>query len=433
MNRDHPVAHGTPALGAGLGVGHAASEPGVPGCVRDRERQLNRPGPGSGSQPGQHWPALDGLRAVAVLAVMVHHLNGAFPGGYLGVDVFFVLSGFLITSLLTGEWDRRGGRVSFRDFYARRALRLFPALGCVIVAAVVVAGLLELLGVRNAAYTTATFTGLPWVVLFAGDWPRAFDHASLGLLGHTWSLAVEEQFYLLWPTVFVLLLRRGLRRDRLAISLALIAVAQMICRTAAAHAGYSSDRVFFGADTRSDGLFIGCAVALWLASGRLTRQGQLPGRLLALAVWPAMTVLLLLFVHPSLVGGPTAMSAAVLASGVVLTGVVLGKVPRSLDRLLSSWQAVWIGRRSYGLYLWHYLIFTAAASLSEHYIKGFPVRLGQGQSIYAGYTGVVVVASFIAAVLSYHFVELPALRLKRRFREQPVSVPLPDEVGGLAQ
>src|SRR5271154_4756056 len=175
----------------------------------------------------RHWAALDGLRAVAILTVMLYHV-GIIPGGYLAVDLFFVLSGFLITSLLITEWDA-SGRVSFRNFYARRALRLFPALGCVIVASVLIGVILTTTGGPIArADVHATLEAIPWVLGFAGNWVRAFDSqalvGSLGALGQTWSLAVEEQFYLLWPALFVLAMRRRIRRDRLALVLVLLAV-----------------------------------------------------------------------------------------------------------------------------------------------------------------------------------------------------------------
>jgi peptidoglycan/LPS O-acetylase OafA/YrhL len=393
--------------------------------VPDREPQLSQPEPEGGSQlkrPKQHWPALDGLRAIAVLAVMIYHV-GVLPGGYLGVDVFFVLSGFLITWLLIGEWEKRG-RISFRDFYVRRALRLFPALGCVIAVAVIFAGLMELAGRPSyRPYSLGTFEGLPWVVTFVGNWARALDPSSLagslGLLGHTWSLGVEEQFYLLWPALFVLLMRRHFSRGRLAFFLALTAIAEMIYRLAGTLAGDNSSRIYYGTDTHSDGLIIGCAVAFWLASGRSSGR-QVPSGLLKGATWVGTAVLALLFLLGDRSDAPVEVSVAVLAAGAVLVGVVTGKVPAAVGGLLSSPHAVLIGRRSYGLYLWQYVILQAVVAL-------YPATALDGRRISVAVTlGAVFAAPFIAAELSYRFVELPALRLKRLFRGQQITrSPLP--------
>jgi peptidoglycan/LPS O-acetylase OafA/YrhL len=376
---------------------------------------LTQAGPGDGLQPPR-WPALDGLRAVAVLAVILYHF-GLLPGGYLGVDLFFVLSGFLITSLLIRGWDRRGGRISFRDFYVRRVLRLFPALGCVIAVTVVLTAFMELSGPSSdRPYVVGTLEGLPWVVTFVGNWARTFDPASslgsLGLLGHTWSLAVEEQFYLLWPALFVLLMRRRFSRGGIALSLAIIAVAEMIYRMAATFAGYSSHRIYYGTDTHSDGLLIGCAIAFWLASHRSAWVYQTAGVLLKCATGLATAVLVTLFVLGDLSRAPIEVSLAVLACGAVLVGVVTGRLPVFLERLLSAEGTVLIGRRSYGLYLWQYVIFEAALAL-------YPAEfLGRRRIVTAVIIGVLFIVPFMVTELSYRFIELPALRLKRRFREE---------------
>src|SRR5260370_32698769 len=142
--------------------------------------------PANSAQKG-HWPALDGLRAVAILAVIAIHV-GVLPGGYLGVDVFFVLSGFLITSLLIGEWDKRAG-VSFRNFYLRRALRLLPALACVLAAASVLAVVLEFAGPPvDRAYGVTTLNAIPWVIIFSSNFVQATHPGllPLGALRHTW-------------------------------------------------------------------------------------------------------------------------------------------------------------------------------------------------------------------------------------------------------
>lgn len=362
------------------------------------------------------WPALDGLRAVAVLAVIIFHF-GVLPGGYLGVDLFFVLSGFLITSLLIQEWDKRGGSISFRDFYMRRVLRLFPALGCVITVAVVLALYMELSGPPSARpYAEGTLKGLPWVVAFAGNWVRALSPASsvlgsLGLLGHTWSLAVEEQFYLLWPALFVLLMRRRFSRGFIALTLTFIAAMQMAYQVAMVFAGYSNDRIHYGTDTRSDGLVIGCAIAFWLSSYRHGRVPNLPAAWARRATGLAATVVLIFFVSAGGPWAPVALPLAVLACGVVLAGVVTGKLPASLERVLSCEPSVLIGRRSYGLYLWQYLMLETAVALHPAEYQGHTRGLVPGVT-----AGALFIAFFALAELSYRYVELPALRLKRRFR-----------------
>ena len=402
-----------------------------PGALRALDgdaRADTRPGPGveagqggpSGdSGPKRHWPALDGLRAVAVLAVVVFHL-GLLPGGYLGVDVFFVLSGFLITSLLISEWDKRNGRISFRDFYARRILRLFPALGCVIVAASALAVLAEVArGAAAAPYAHATLGAVPWVILFTGN-IRDILHPGpfmMGPLNQTWSLAVEEQFYLFWPALFVLLMRRRLGRSRLALSLAVIAVAEMVYRAVMTHHGYGQGRISYGTDTHSDGLLIGCALAFWLASRRSSQQGQMAGKLVNGVTWLGVIVLVGLFMLGQQAGAWVEVSAAVVASGVVVAGLTLGGGPASLNRFLSSRSAVLIGRRSYGLYLWHWVILAIAEVLFSLYGGGLhPAGPGEQRIVAALPFGVVIAVSFLAAELSYRYVELPALRVKRRFQ-----------------
>ncbi len=176
-----------PGLGGGL-LSHVPLEPEPKGPVNG------------------HWAALDGMRAFAVIAVMLFHFQQPhfFLGGYVGVDVFFVLSGFLITSLLISERDQFG-TVWVRGFYARRALRLFPALALVVVSC---AGIVLILGDLSGRRHD-TLVGIPFATFFVGNWVLGLaDSLKLGLLNHTWSLGIEEQFYLLWPITLVVLLRR---------------------------------------------------------------------------------------------------------------------------------------------------------------------------------------------------------------------------------
>jgi peptidoglycan/LPS O-acetylase OafA/YrhL len=373
--------------------------------------------------PKRHWPALDGLRGVAVLGVILYHAR-VLSGGFLGVDVFFVLSGFLITSLLISEWDQRGA-VSFRDFYARRVLRLFPALGCVIVAALLLLGSLAVIGSPgDRSFARSTLDAVPWVVAFAGNWVRALDPSaligSLGAFGHTWSLAVEEQFYLVWPAVFVLLMRRRLNRRRLALALALLALAEMVYRVWLARLGYGQYRIYYATDTHSDGLLIGCAAAFWLASRPAGQQvASSAHRAMARLTWVGAGGLAVLFIAAYRQGDPTTTSLAVLASGLLLVGVVTGRTPAALQRLLTSPRVVRVGRRSYGLYLWQYVLLCMTEGLYLRYTSASMAGTLLGRLIFACALMAEVVATFIVAELSYRFVELPALRLKQKF--QPIS------------
>ncbi len=217
--------------------------------------------PANGGVHRRYWPALDGLRGVAVLLVLAYHLGYSIPrGGFVGVDVFFVLSGFLITTLLLDEFSRRGS-IAFGAFYIRRGLRLLPALVVVSLFAVV---LVQWRG--TAAQQDQTEAGLPLVLLYVVNWAMALDFMpAVGWLGHTWSLAIEEQFYLLGPLLLLLLMKRSATHRRSAFLLLVASVVVIIYRSAGTLQGWSAHRLYMGLDTHSDRLLMGCALAFWLA------------------------------------------------------------------------------------------------------------------------------------------------------------------------
>jgi peptidoglycan/LPS O-acetylase OafA/YrhL len=356
-----------------------------------------------------HWGSLDGLRGVAVVAVMIYHFKArAFNAGYLGVDVFFVLSGFLITTLLLGETAAYGA-VHLKHFYARRALRLFPAL-CGVILVSLAAALLW----SSAPWSRATITGIPFVILYVGNWVRAFDPnpSSLGLLGHTWSLAVEEQFYLLWPVAFIVLLKIS-GRVRIGVVLLAMAAGVMAYRAALIAHGVSIDRISNGFDTHCDGLLLGCALAFLLTSAP-TIAWLHPYRTPIRVAGSLGAAALLLFMALGTSRDPTiygiGMSFAAIATFVIVLAVMTAGFPGCY--LLETRLAVWIGRRSYGLYLWHYPVFLmwsfqgSAKAKAVEFAAAFAV-------------------SVVLAALSYRFIELPFLRQKRRFqREEAVPATL---------
>jgi peptidoglycan/LPS O-acetylase OafA/YrhL len=357
---------------------------------------------------GRHIPALDGLRGLSVVAVVVYHLGvtvhgkRVLAGGYVGVDVFFVLSGFLISSLLLSELDAHG-RVSLPSFYTRRALRLFPALAVVIVFAVIAC-------LTFASSTKgSTLAGLPWVILYVGNWDRALENPqALGLLLHTWSLAVEEQFYILWPALFILIFGR-LRRRNVAGSILLgAAVAVALYRLAAYEAGWSVARVFNGLDTHSDGLLIGCAVAFFastasLAGGPRRRLSAPAVRGLTVVAVVAIAAVTVTCNYGHAVTNDLAITVGAFGTGGLVWGVLFEPIGW-MTAILESRVAVWVGKRSYGLYLWHLPIIMAMNFSSDKGLRLYTECL------------VALLLSFAATALSYRLVELPFLRLKRNFR-----------------
>jgi peptidoglycan/LPS O-acetylase OafA/YrhL len=356
-------------------------------------------------QPGQ-WalgrrPALDGLRGVAVLAVMLFHGPGEpLVGGFLGVDIFFVLSGFLITSLLVAEVAERG-RVAIGRFWIRRLLRLVPALGLLCVVLVVVR-----IGTGEAQHTA----GMPQVLLYVANWARTEGGLLAGPLTHTWSLAIEEQFYVVWPLVLGFLLRRRLP---VALAVTVLGVAgSAILRSGLWDGAQSYLRVYNGSDTRADGLLLGCAVALAASMG-LGRA--LSPKLVSVSARIGLALLgvLILFVndHASFMYEWGLLLVNLSAAAVV---VALAVVPDArLVRLFSLPPLVAAGRLSYGLYLWN---------LPVNYFFGNAFDLVP--AVVAA--PVALVLTWLLAAISRGMVEEPALRLRDRLernRVAPVSSP----------
>lgn len=350
-----------------------------------------------------HRPGLDGLRAVAVTLVVLQHTGdflvsddgpsltgGPFlPGGFLGVDLFFVLSGFLITTLLLEE-HRRSGRIAFAHFYERRALRLLPALGVLLVGTTIwVAATGDGLRAHLRGVAAATFYVWNWAVAAGADL------GDFGL-GHLWSLAVEEQFYLAWPLALALLLL-ALRRRPAMVAVACVALACVaaVVRWRVADGAGIGD-AYVRTDTRADALLIGAALGAARVSSafspRASRWMVAPG-LVALTVLAATTS----FTEAWLYRGGFTLVAVIAAS--VVCGVVAD--PSVAAGVLDHPAVVRLGTLSYTTYLLHYPVFQAVGD-----------RLGD-QAVAVR----IVVAWSIAALLvvaCHRLVELPFLRLKDR-------------------
>ncbi len=350
-------------------------------------------------------PGLDGLRALAVVAVFAYHARiDWLPGGFLGVDLFFVLSGYLITSLLLVEWEARN-RIDLRRFWLRRARRLLPALVVVVLGALVLSAIFAR---QDLAHTRGDAVSS---LLYYTNWHEIFANRSYfvrtgnpSLLTHLWSLAVEEQFYLVWPLLLVpALVLLGRRRLPMLVIAGIAASAALMWILY--NPGSDPSRVYFGTDTRAFLLLMGILLALvWPAIERLRRA--LP--LLELLGIAALVGAVLLFrnmqdFNPTLFrGGDLAASFCFV---VLIAAVAHPKT--GIGKALGVAPLRWIGERSYGIYLWHWPIIVLLAGVNTR--PGFGIVAAEAALVLA------------AATLSYRFVEQPIRigSLQRRLAQRP--------------
>lgn len=364
---------------------------------------------------GQYLPALDGLRAFAVAGVVAYHLGmGWMSGGYLGVDLFFVLSGFLITSLLLEEWITTA-RIRLAAFWARRARRLLPALFLLLatIGLFVVlygrfgppgsAGQIDLSELRGDALAT---------LLYVANWHTIFAHQSYfaqfsspSPLVQTWSLAIEEQFYLLWPLVLlVILMAKNWRRVGMAIAV-VGAAGSALLMGLLYRPGINATLVYFGTDTHAFDLLAGVAVAMAVAG-----RGQPEPRARKALHVAAPLCAVALGMCWVIGGGATQVPRTWMFDGgflacAVLAAVIIADV-RQLDqgplaKVLSFHPFRWIGMISYGIYLWHWPIIVYFDQVRTG-LRGAPLDVAR------------VGLTLVAATASYYLVERPLRR--RRFQ-----------------
>lgn len=365
-------------------------------------------------------PGLDGLRAIAVLLVIVYHFwPTVLPGGMIGVDIFFVISGFLITSLLLRE-GALNGRIALGSFWVRRARRLLPAIALMILVlgpvSLIVGGDIQV-NLGRQLLGAATFSS-NWISIFAGN--DYFAQTSPELFTNFWSLAVEEQFYVLWPLLIVasgLLLGRRWRHFSAIMVLGILAslgVAAFLLMN-----GTPISRIYYGTDTHLYGLLLGALLAFarpWslyppMGKKALYRVAQPFGLIAFTRVMVSWLSLFALIPYAILVpeSAPGAIPWGLFGASLLALGVIQGMLPdmlagasEALRRLLNFAPLRWVGERSYGLYLWHWPL-----AVVMHYVLG----ANRSPLVNVG----VLVATFAIAEMSYRWIETPIRR--RGFRE----------------
>ncbi len=373
-------------------------------------------------------PSLDGIRALSVVAVIIYHANKLWlPGGFLGVEVFFVISGYLITLLLLAESEQNGS-VSLRQFWLRRARRLLPALWVVLIGVVIFASLFqrEILGTLRGDVVAALLYGFNWFQIWGGT--SYFTSFEFVPLRHLWSLAVEEQFYLIWPLVMLLVAKLGKQRlpkvgvGFFGASLAVALYMGFTYRTGTISTidetpgqfmslfGHSVSRVdflFLGTLTRSGGLLLGAALAIWWRPWLLKRsQLEINKKLLdCIGLGGLVALALMMFRFQTVTQGTDAGTVGydflfrggfflVDLASVVVIATAVHPASTIISRSLGNPVLVWLGRRSYGFYLFHWPVFQFYRRFAGNGLTPYEFVL-------------LVLLALAITELSYRYVETP--------------------------
>jgi peptidoglycan/LPS O-acetylase OafA/YrhL len=370
-----------------------------------------------------HRPALDGVRGLSILVVMFEHgflfLYGR--GGFLGVDIFFVLSGLLITALLAQEWQEKNS-ISFKRFYTRRALRLLPGLF-----ALVIFTTIQVLLFPPEVGRLPVFRHLLGVLFYVENWVGGYT-----VIGHTWSLSIEEQFYIAWPLVLFLLLKLGLSPRKILLILFAVISLVVVHRARLFYQRYGvistpydlrfhfDYRLYTGTDTRCDSLLVGCAAGILVSWRMIPNSATLLKSLRVIAFISCVVLGLAIIFVPIywsyLYYGGFTLIAIAIASILVLLMLSPGAL---ISRVLQWPLLTWFGRLSYSLYLWHVTVYSFyIVHFGPLPIKSYTLRIFIPLAI-------KFACSVVVACASFYLLEKRFLRMKERFSSVSTGEPKP--------
>jgi peptidoglycan/LPS O-acetylase OafA/YrhL len=358
--------------------------------------------PGETTKAHARAPGLDGVRALAVLAVIGFHEGASeLPGGFLGVDVFFVLSGFLITDLLVARYTGTG-RLDPARFWARRARRLLPALAVMLVVVTAAAAVIEPAQrgpLRLALLAAATYTSNWYQVLHhVSYFAAAAQFGAPAPLDHLWSLAIEEQFYLLWPVLlWLIVIRLPGRRARVVVALTGAAVSAL-AMTVQYTPGGDPSAVYYGTDTHASALLIGTALALAWPLRTLAAAPPVLARRIEAAGLAGLVVLAWAAGHFS-GSDPAVYPAGLLLAALAAAALVAAAAGQGLIAAVTGWRPLrWVGIRSYGIYLWHWPVIALGTALAAP------------GAVSPWLWPVEIAVTIALAAASWRYVETPILR-----------------------
>lgn len=355
--------------------------------------------------PKRYLPGLDGLRAIAVLGIIIYHLNKQWlSGGFLGVDTFFVISGYLITSLLLSEYEETG-TIKIKQFWLRRIKRLLPAV-LILIFTVTITTLIfkpsHIVQVKHDAIAALLYMSNWWYIATNVNY---FEQFSFMPLKHLWSLAIEEQFYLFFPFVLILLLLKFKSYKKVTLILWIISLISLILMIAIFPITFGNSRVYFGTDTRLQTLLLGVILAFAWPPFKLKANPPkiLQNSISTTGIIALITLIILFFTveddNKWIYSGGfyiiSTLTLLIIASAVHPTN--------TFAKLLGNKVFIYIGKRSYSLYLWHFPIISF---IHSYYVAGqYPVYVYM----------IDIILTIILAESSYRYIELP-------FREHGFSV-----------